>query len=95
MAVTKPEESETEARSAGGRLTRSLFWVGLAAWNALALIMLGYTLWMRHHPNVQAGGNSVALSVELDLWFLGNVAILGVGLIVRLLARRRNCPVAA
>jgi hypothetical protein len=68
--------------------TRVVFYVALVAWNAYFLAGIAYTVWMRHHPHVQPGANNAVLSLLLDFLVLGNLVILGVGFIVRRLARR-------
>jgi hypothetical protein len=62
----------------------------LFAWNAYVLVAFAYTLWMRHHPHIQSGANNVVLSLELNLFIVGNLVIIATGAIARQLAGRRQ-----
>ncbi len=83
-----------EVRAGGHRRSptwaRVSFYLLLFAWNAYFLGGIAYTIWMRHHPNVQAGQNNVVLSLLFDLLVVGNLVILGLGFIVYRLIRRRR-----
>jgi hypothetical protein len=90
MAVASTSDVASETQPHGARWGRATFFVVLSIWNICLLGSMAYTLWTRHHPNIQAGQNNVALSVELYSLVLGNIAIPGLGYVAHRLARRRR-----
>lgn len=95
MPVFTAHEVKTRRESSRPQWARILFFLILFAWNAYLLVGFAYTLWMRHHPHIQSATNNVVLSVELDLFIVGNLLIVGTGAIVRQIARRRRSEMAS
>jgi hypothetical protein len=90
VPVFTAHEVQTQRESSGPRRARASFFLILIAWDAYLLVGFAYTLWMRHHPHIQSATNNVVLSVELDLFIVGNLVIVATGMIVRQIARRRQ-----
>jgi hypothetical protein len=78
------------------RLTRKRLFVALlVGWNAFWLGCIGYTAWMRHHPNVQAWQTNLQWTIALWAIGMGSLVILGVGAIVRWIVRRPRSSTVA
>jgi len=90
MPVITAHEVRTKRESGGPRWARASFFLILSVWNMYLLVGFAYTLWMRHHPHIQSATNNVVLSVELDLFIVGNLVIVATGATVRHLAKRRQ-----
>jgi hypothetical protein len=90
MPVFTAHELKIQRETDRPRWARVSFILILVAWNAYLLAGFAYTLWMRHHPHIQSATNNVVLSLEFDLFIVGNLAIVATGVIVRRLARRRH-----
>ena len=90
MPIFTAHEVKTQGESSRPRWARVSFFLILLAWNAYLLVDVAYTLWMRHHPHIQPATNNVVLSVELDLFLVGNLIIVATGAIVRQITRRRQ-----
>jgi hypothetical protein len=95
MPVFAVREVRIQRESSRSRLARHFFLLILFVWNAYLLGGVVYTLWMRHHPHIQSAVDHVVLSLELDLFIVGNLVIVGTGAIVRQIARRRRSEVAS
>ena len=90
VAVIETSGAVKPTRPRSTPWARVVFYVVLFAWNAYFLGAMAYTVWMRHHPHVETGQNNLVLSLEVWSLILGNLMILGTGLLVRRLARRRQ-----
>jgi len=95
MTLVEANEVADPERRSRTPWARVAFYLALIAWNTYFVGGMIYTLWMGHHPNVQTGRNNVVLSLELYSLVLGNLVILGVGFVVRRLARRRQSSTLA
>lgn len=71
-----------------GQTQKRVFVALLIGWNALWIGGVAYTLWMRHHSNVQPWQTSLGMTLEVSMLILGSLVIAGVSLIVRQIMRR-------
>jgi len=78
-----------------GQTQKRVFVALLVGWNAFWLGCIGYAIWMRHHPNVQAWQTNLQWTVAVWAIVMGSLAILGVGAIVRRIARRPRTSTVA